>query len=244
MQQTNVAVTGIYAETAKYHDLLYPWIDYDEDSEKIANLIKEKSRNDGKKMLILACGTGGNIPTLKDKFDITGLDINERMLTVARKKFPNIPFVQGDMTNFELNEQFDAIICLAGSIGYAGSTEESSKVMQHAYRHLRKGGLLIIENYIDEDKYKLGEPSAVHNATPDTKISRFLVFDREEDTAILDIYYLIAERNEGVICLREKHELGLFNPSVLQNIMAEAGFEASYMPGYLRTERSILIGVK
>ena len=51
----------------------------------------------------VACGTGSHAVILKNNFNITGVDINENMLKIAREKVPEANFIHGDMKNLELD---------------------------------------------------------------------------------------------------------------------------------------------
>ena len=92
--------------------------------------------------LDLACGTGDIAFALAKKYSsgsIIGLDINEKMLTLAKTKsaFPNIRFVLGDMshTSFE-NDRFDVI-----TGGYALRNAPSvPETLKEIFRILKPGG--------------------------------------------------------------------------------------------------------
>lgn len=62
----------------------------------------------------IACGTGKNITHLKEKTKsdhIIGLDYSRALLHVAQKNFPNIKFIQTDVTTYTFNPKADKIIC-------------------------------------------------------------------------------------------------------------------------------------
>ena len=92
--------------------------------------------------LDLACGTGDIAFALAEKYaggSIVGLDINEKMLTLAKTKsaFPNIRLVLGDMshTSFE-NDRFDVI-----TGGYALRNAPSvPETLKEIFRILKPGG--------------------------------------------------------------------------------------------------------
>ncbi|HUV44777.1 MAG TPA: class I SAM-dependent methyltransferase [Dehalococcoidales bacterium] len=65
-------------------------------------------------MLDVACGTGGHIPYWQDRYRVVGLDLSPKMLAHAALKFPDIEFHLGDMMDFNLGREFDALMCLYG----------------------------------------------------------------------------------------------------------------------------------
>jgi len=92
--------------------------------------------------LDLACGTGDITCALAEKYSggsIVGLDINEKMLTLAKTKsaFPNIRFVLGDMSHTGLeNDRFDVI-----TGGYALRNAPSvPETLKEIFRILKPGG--------------------------------------------------------------------------------------------------------
>lgn len=46
------------------------------------------------------------------------------MLAVARVRLPDSVFVEADMTDFDLGQEFDAVLYLSSSIGYLTSSEQ------------------------------------------------------------------------------------------------------------------------
>ena len=76
----------LYKKLAKYYDLVYSWKDYKKEANKIRKLIKKYKKSEGKGLLDVACGTGGHLKFLKSNFSCTGIDINDEMLKIAKKK--------------------------------------------------------------------------------------------------------------------------------------------------------------
>jgi S-adenosylmethionine-diacylgycerolhomoserine-N-methlytransferase len=63
------------------------------------------------KVIDFACGTAMNIRHILEQTQhVEGIDFSESMLKVARKKFPNIPFYQGDITTYRFPYQADKAI--------------------------------------------------------------------------------------------------------------------------------------
>lgn len=79
----------------------------------------------------MACGTRAYATWLDEWFAITGLDISPEMLAVARVWLPGSVFVEADMTDFDLGQEFDAVLCLFSSIGYLTSSEQLVSSLAH-----------------------------------------------------------------------------------------------------------------
>lgn len=64
------------------------------------------------KALDVGCGTGGRIVTalVNARFDVTGIDVSQNMLKIARDNHRGVNFVLGDVCTWESSEAFDIII--------------------------------------------------------------------------------------------------------------------------------------
>ncbi len=97
-------------------------------------------------LLEVACGTGGIIASLAGRYQVAGLDISPGMLAVAREKLPpGIPLHLADMSSFELNAKFDAVVCVYHGINHLLSFADWKGFFGCAYRHLNEGGVLAFD---------------------------------------------------------------------------------------------------
>ena len=87
----------LYEKYAAYYDKIYAYVDYEGESEFINWAVNKHKTSSGVELLDVACGTGSHALILKNNFNITGVDINENMLKIAREKVPEANFIHGDM---------------------------------------------------------------------------------------------------------------------------------------------------
>lgn len=115
----------------------------------------------GRRVLELACGTGiVAIDLARAGSEVTGLDVSAEMLQVAGEKIARedadvqsrVRLLQADMKDFKLGQEFDAIFLAGNSFGYLTALDEQRSCLRTIYRHLRPGGLAVIEerNYTPE----------------------------------------------------------------------------------------------
>ena len=76
-------------------------------------------------------------------------------------------------------------------------------------RHLKPGGVLIVEPWFSRDQFIPGRVSALFVDQPNLKIARMNVGEVEADLSIIEFHYLVATP-QGVDHFTERHELGLF----------------------------------
>lgn len=104
--------------------------------------------------LELGCGTGRVlIPTAAAGYPIVGLDLSEPMLARCRQKLQAQPaevqartrLVRANMAGFDIGETFGLITTPFRPFQHLVSVEDQLGCLQSAHRHLRPGGLLVLD---------------------------------------------------------------------------------------------------
>ncbi|MBY8980333.1 MAG: class I SAM-dependent methyltransferase [Candidatus Lokiarchaeota archaeon] len=234
----------MYKKLAKYYDLIYHWKDYEKEAYSIKNLIRKYKKSDGNQLLDVGCGTGKHLECFLDEFSCMGVDINNEMVEVAKTKFKDAIFEQGDMIDFNLKTEFDVILSLFSSIGYVKTYPNLEKTMLNFKNHLKKGGVLIIEPWFTKSAYWVGAPGMTTYDGKDVKIARLNTTKIEGDLSIMEMHYLIAEKDKDVIHFADTHELGLFETDKTLDFMEKAGLKAEFLKDGLMKDRGLFIGVK
>lgn len=150
----------LYRELAKYYDLIYSFKDYKKEAVRIKAIISKYKKSEGKALLDVACGTGHHLEYLKDEFSCMGVDISNEILKVARKNIEGVVFEQADMTKLNLGKRFDVITCLFSSIGYVKTYTNLRRTIQSFAKHLKKGGVVLIEPWFTKSTFIEGYPSS------------------------------------------------------------------------------------
>jgi len=235
---------SLYRELALYYDLIYTWKDYKKEADKINKLIASSKKSNGKDLLEVACGTAHHLQYFKQNYSCTGTDINQGILNVAKKKIKNVTFKKADMINMNLNKKFDVITCLFSSIGYVKTYPNLQKTLKNFAKHLKTGGVVIIEPWFTKSAYKAGSPHMTTYENKDIKIARLAVSKVKGNVSEMDMHYLIAERNKEVKHFVDRHELGLFDIDKTLQFMKQAGLKAKFLKNGLMKDRGLFIGVK
>jgi len=234
----------MYKELAKYYDLIYSWKDYKGEVNRIKDLIKKYNNSDGKELLDVGCGTGKHLEYLKPNFSCTGSDLNAEMLEIARENVKGVIFTQADMITMDLKKKFDIIISLFSSIGHVKTYTNLEQTILNFSNHLKKGGVVIIEPWLTKSTYEAGRPGMTTYDSKDIKVARLNNTRIENDLSILEMHYLIAERNKDIEYFVEKHELGLFEIDKFLEYMTKAGLKAKFLKDGLMKGRGLYIGLK
>ena len=97
----------------------------------------------GVAVLDLGCGAG--VPTtqaLARRFKVTGVDISERQIELARRNVPEAEFIRADITRLDFPPaSFDGVAAFYSLIHVP--REELGKLFQNIASWLRPGGLLV-----------------------------------------------------------------------------------------------------
>src|SRR5207245_10914676 len=175
----------------------------------------------------VACGMRCHIEYLKNDYSVEGLDINQQMLKLAKKKHPDIIFHRGDMVSFKLKKRFDAITCLFSAIGHVKTKAKLGLAVRNMSRHLKPGGGLIVERWITHQQWRKGSVHANFVDQPELKVARMTLSKTRGRLSVLDMHHLVATPNL-VEHFVERLELRLFIHDEYLDAFRRAGLETSY----------------
>jgi ubiquinone/menaquinone biosynthesis C-methylase UbiE len=232
----------VYDRIARYYDAIYGFKDYAAEAAYVDGLIGRHKRSPGNALLDVACGTGKHLMHLRERYACEGLDLSARMLDVARARLPGIPFHQGDMVAFDLGRRFDAVVCLFSAIGYLTSPRRMRRAIRTMARHLKPGGILIVEPWFRPDDWLDGHVSARFVDRPHFKLARMGVSRRRGRLTPLDEHYLIATP-EGIERFRHRHTLALHTDEEYADAFRAAGLKTFRDEGMPPEHRGLHVGV-
>lgn len=234
----------MFSRSAKYYDELYNALgkDYSKEVKKIVTLIKKYLKTGGKQLLDAGCGTGHHAGLLSKHYQVHGLDLDPNILSVARKRYPKIPFHKGNMIDFKLNKRYDIIVSLFSSIGYVQTKSNLNKTVKNLAHHLNSGGIMLIEPWFSPDEWNAGKVFTLHVNQPDLKITRMSHSSRKGRVSILEFQYLIGTK-KGIEHQIETHKLGLFFKEDYLGAFQKAGLKVIHDSRGL-DGRGLYIGVK
>jgi predicted TPR repeat methyltransferase len=139
-----------YTGLAEIYDRLMAGVDYGEWAEYVSALIDKHGGVVRRTALDLACGTGSTTLALaRQGFDVTGLDLSGKMLTVAAEKTKQeglqAAFLQADMRDFRLNESVGLVTAFQDGLNYMLTEEDFRRAINSAAEALHPGGLFVFD---------------------------------------------------------------------------------------------------
>ena len=181
-----------------------------------------------KTILDVGCGTSEHHKYLSKHFTIDGIDINAKFIELSKRKNPDGQYSVENMVQFDLNKQYDVIICLFSSIGYLQTVEEIVSALKCFNKHLKPNGLLLVEPWFTKDNWHKGKLGMLPIDQDDLKICRINRSFLSGDYSILNFYYLVGTMDSGVQHFEEEHKLRLTSKEEMFNAFKQAGFDVSF----------------
>jgi SAM-dependent methyltransferase len=217
----------MYQDFAYIYDDLMGNVDYEKWTDHVEAIFKKYGIKP-KSVVDLACGTGGVTNILAGRgYQVTGVDLSEDMLYVAREKARksglSIPYICQDMTRLELHQPVDAITCMCDGFNYILDKADLQRTLQRIYDYLCPGGILVFDI---SSHYKLSSILANNTmADPDEEISLIWLNQFNKDTQILEMSLTFFVR-EGSMYNRsdETHLQRAYHEDEIMELLQECGF--------------------
>ena len=197
----------------------------------------------GEPALELACGSGRlTIPLAEGGVDITGVDLSDDMLVMARKKAlergVKFPLIRGDMRSFDLGRKFKFIFIPAQSLTHLHTRNEIEDCFLRVQRHLTDDGRLLIELFNPslsllarnpDEAYPLGDGAFT---TPDGIGKVFVSCQSRYDSAkqVNAIQFIYRDGASGVEKVLS-FEMRQFYPQEIDALLSYNGFSIEHKYG-------------
>ena len=184
-------------------------------------------------ILDLGCGTGEHLNALK-KFGVrgVGIDSSPEMLKVAKKRYPSgIEFINKSFISFDYYNEFDAVLCLFGSMVYLLNDKDVDNLFWNTWRALKPGGIGIFEVWHSIPVRKIGNRPVTHVSRTkhqDILIERERGFNiiEESKRTIVKVEYLYKVLSPGSsAAYNDTHTMRAFTLDEISTFIKSNGFE-------------------
>jgi SAM-dependent methyltransferase len=216
---------------AKFYDLFYAAKPYAQEAAFVAECLE--THGGGRRILELACGTGGHAFALeKLGYDVSATDYSVDMLALAEEKKSRlgskVRFFTADMRALDIRgEPFDAVISLFDSIGYVLTNDALLDTLRGVNRQLRPGGLFLFEFWHGPAMLRHYDPVRVRQwPLPGGKVQRIsettVDVGRQISTVRYQIYHL---NDDGTYrAFAESHSNRFFSVPEMAGWLGQTGF--------------------
>jgi len=228
---------NVFANYARYYDLLYQDKNYDEEAGYLDGLIK-KYHPSTETLLELGCGTGKHAIALTQYgYSVHGIDFSDDMLKEAEARHQMLPkevasklsFASGDVRNYRCDRQFDSILSLFHIISYQTTNKDLIDMMDTVKSHLKPGGLFIFDCWygptVLTDRPVVRCKELEDEAIKVTRIAQPKMYPNEN---CVDVNYSIIikdKKTNQIDEVKETHKMRyLFAPEI-EILLNQAGLE-------------------
>ena len=180
----------------------------------------------GQTILDVPCGAGRHTAAFAKKgFAVTGLDINDNCLELARKNSKDIKTAKirkGNMARLNwAKEKFDALLNLYTSFGYFKTDRENREVLEGFAQALKPGGRLAIQTVNREWLLRVFVPFGWEEDSKTLLISRR---EYNSKTKYMEVHQAFLRKKPKK---REKsyHRIRLYSISEIKALLREAGLK-------------------
>lgn len=214
----------LYDELADWWPLMSAPEEYAEEAEQVARLLGPDGSTARLTVLELGSGGGHLASHLKQRFDMTLVDLSRRMLDLSRSLNPECRHLFGDMRSLRLGETFDAVL-IFDAISHLCEADDLRATLLTARAHLRLGGVGV---FCPDFTVECFNPGTTVGGTdgPDRGM-RYLEWVQPVTRGTVyhtDIVYLLRPPDRE---LRIEHDhvlLGIFSRQAWTLALREAGF--------------------
>lgn len=211
----------------KYYDLLYTNKNYIEEAKYISKCIKKYSP-DAKNVLEFGSGTGiHGLILQKMGYDIFGIERSQQMVDTALLN--GYPCKKADITDFEIDKQYDVVIALFHVISYLNENDSLEKTFRNASNCLKPEGIFIFDIWYSPAVYSLKPETRVKKVeNKDISVIRIAAPEMHVNTNVVDVNYSILVKNKNTdnwLEFEEKHPMRHFTIPEVGLISKLTGFE-------------------
>lgn len=168
--------------------------------------------------LDIACGTGVLCEILHGAgMQVTGMDLSEGMIEIAKTGNPHIRYDVADMTTYQPGQKFDLVTCTGDAINHIGSLTNVEKIFRNVYGYLNPGGCFVFD-ILNEREVSDSEPFEM-DYDETTKVWFQMTWPGEKQVNLKIRVY-----ENGVLSFEENIRETVHDPKTICDMLEKSGF--------------------
>ncbi len=230
-----------FRELAKYYDIIYKDKEYDREADFVEECFKRYLAP--KRILEVGCGSGNYTRIFSARgYEVTGIDISEEMLDVARSKC-DCNLLNMDIRDMSLSSKFDCCLALFAVMGYVINDSDLIRSLSKIREHLERDGIFVFDvwnglavlKHLPEDRIKEVEKDEL-------TIKRFAHPTLRASDNICEVDYRLVVSRRGskeFSEIKEKHVVRFYFPQEIERFLQSAGFKVLKICPFLDLEGKV-----
>jgi len=213
------------------HAPIWDWGGYDRTEEH--EYWRNYAAQYGKNILIPFCAIGETSAYMARRgFTVTAFDITPEMIAEGKKRFgilPGLQFLEGDVRDFYFDIPL-ADFCFATDFGHIQTIEEVKRALLSINRHLREGGVLVIETSLPPKESYYAPPKTFYpkeQVYQDKKVWKTgdAFSDMKTGRCYISQTVYIEDKDGKVEKFDHSFYLQYYHRDTWLSVLAECGFE-------------------
>lgn len=210
-----------YSQLAYIYDYVMRHVNYHYWALHLAKLFK-KADFPVTKILDISCGTASLLLNLAEiKFNVSGFDESENMVTVARdkiqKKGLSVPVWCGSMVDYKVTRKFDAVVSTYDSINYCLDLESCAAVFMNTAYALRPSGLFVFDICTEKNSRRYFQNFSEREETKDFSYIRQSSYSRAKAIQVNE--FLISMNSNSKTVYLETHQQKIYKIDEILSII-------------------------
>lgn len=224
---------AIFQDYAGYYNEFNKDKDYKSEADVVDALLN-KYGSQIKRIINFGCGTGKHdIEHARLGYKCTGIDASTGMIDQARKNAENcnyeIDFQIANITAYETESKYDAVISLFHVISYQAKNEQVLSTFKTARSLIEKGGIFIFDVWygpgVLTDKPSVRVKEVDNSENKLIRIAKPSMCDKENLVNVSYDILVIDKDTNKINTISELHTMRYFFRPELEMFLSMAGFE-------------------
>lgn len=211
---------------SQYEDmsLVYDQLTQDQPYDAWFNIVQSYANDNSNEILDLGCGTGSLTSLLISLGNVIGMDLSIDMLSIANQKSNKVKWLEGDMTDFNLNHKFNIITIFCDSLNYLSSVDEVKNTFNNVFQHLSSDGVFLFDVHTVHKMNTLFNNQNYIDETDDVFLAWEAVRGEEPLSVYHDMSFFLLDEDGKYRRFNESHYQRTFNEIDYRKLLNEAGF--------------------
>ncbi|MFQ6129048.1 MAG: class I SAM-dependent DNA methyltransferase [Thermoplasmata archaeon] len=224
----------LYGSLAWCYDSITTGENHKKEADFVKTVIEAHKRSEGNRLLDAGCGHGWHDYFLKKDFEITGVDLNEPILEIAKKRNLEVEYILGDMRDIDLNREFDVVLSF-DVLEHLLTYDDLEAALACLLRHLNEDGVLIFHlDRLKENFHQFRIAGSGQYTKGDTQVAFLdLEYDKIPDDTVAEgcIVFLIKEKGKDLEVTLLEGQTGLFELAEIRRILDDIGLRTFLYSG-------------